>query len=71
MRPSTSSMTASIIGCDAFSAERSLTVASQCSSQGRRLSAGAVARGRAEPSVSVVRIIAMSTARGPFLKALD
>jgi hypothetical protein len=36
-------MTASIIGCDAFSADRSLHVASQCSIHGRRETAARVA----------------------------
>src|SRR5262245_8742468 len=36
MRPSISSMTASIIGWEAVRSARSLTVSSQCSTQGRR-----------------------------------
>ena len=36
IRPSTSSMTASIIGWEALSSDRSRQVSSQCSIQGRR-----------------------------------
>ena len=54
-------MTASIIGCDAFSADRSLTVVSQCSSHGRRLTGGAAA----------LALVASQASAGLILRVFD
>src|SRR5262245_226333 len=69
MRPSISSMTASIIGWDAFRSARSLQVSSQCSTQGRRREGAVRSRdlGRERWERAATDMPCSSDALGPFL----
>ena len=70
MRPSTSSMTASIIGCEALSSLRSRQVSSQCSIHGRRPVAG-VSAVRRRPSPGTLAVRFMPGNIGPARRTLS